>query len=122
MHLPVRMEGRAVRRVRTVPGLHARNLQEAVGVPVQRRLGRFVLQPGLELLHQPQTVPERWNLLQHGPGLVHVQVSAGLYRHRVRNGHQRLRGHAMPQQRSVSRREAGRLPVRLSQRLDRSSL
>lgn len=77
-------------RMWTLPWLHARVLPEILGLPLWWRLGRPLLQPGPKLLHQPSTLPQQWNLLQHRAGFLHVRLSGGIHGHRLRVGSWRL--------------------------------
>lgn len=92
-----RLERSSVHRVRGLPRMCERNVRKAVGVQVQRGLGRSVLQPGPQLLHQPQALPERGHLLQHRPGIIHLQLPARIYGHRLRDPHFGLREESLHQ-------------------------
>lgn len=95
------MARKAVRPVHTLSGLPSRLLSTALAVLLRRRMGRPVLQPRPQLLHEPQAVQERRHLLQHGPRLVHLHVPARVYRHRLRAGQRRLQRGRMPQRRCL---------------------
>lgn len=64
-----------MRPVSDISGLRKRLLPKTMAVSVQRRMGWYVLQPGLKLLHQPCTVQERWHVFQYRSGPVHVLMS-----------------------------------------------
>lgn len=79
------LDGSQMRSVSDISGLCERLLPKTLAVSVQRRMGWHVLQPGLELLHQPRALQERRHVLQHGPGPVHVRVRPWIYGARVQH-------------------------------------
>lgn len=82
------LHGPAVRPLHPVPRVRARDVRQAVPVPVPGGLGRTLLQRGPQLLHQPPPVPQRRHLQEHRPGPLHVRLPARLRRQELRGAHQ----------------------------------
>ena len=92
------MDWSPLRPVCSISRLPTRVLQGTLAVQLQRRVGRPLLQPGPELLHQQQALPQRSHLLQHRPGVLHLQLPAWLHRNKLRNeNHQRMFSSALSQ-------------------------
>ncbi len=86
-----------------VPRMPTRFLQRPLAMQLPRRLGRSLLQPGPELLHQQQALPQRSHLLQHRPGFVHLQLPSRLHRHKLRKpDDKRMFTSALPQRWNLS--------------------
>jgi len=76
-----------MRPVSNISGLREWLLPKTVAVFVQRRMGRYVLQPGPELLYQSRSLQKWRYVFQHWPGPIHVLVRPRIYGARVQRRH-----------------------------------